>query len=137
MERLTTRHSGVAVIKDKSKIKEAMEKLAQYEETGLTPKEVIAVNTFVGSQIEELLKMLAEEKAKHKWIPADKPPKTDDYILLSFANYSGLMIGRYEEDEDGGAYHLGDENVSALACNLYVNAWMKLPESYMEGADDR
>ena len=33
MERLTTRHCGVAVIKDKSKLKEAMEKLAVYEET--------------------------------------------------------------------------------------------------------
>ena len=32
MGRLTTRHNGVAVIKDKSKHKEAMEKLAQYEE---------------------------------------------------------------------------------------------------------
>lgn len=32
MERLTIRHNGVAVIKDKSKHKEAMEKLARYEE---------------------------------------------------------------------------------------------------------
>ena len=32
VERLTTRHNGVAVIKDKSKHKEAMEKLARYEE---------------------------------------------------------------------------------------------------------
>jgi hypothetical protein len=32
MERLTTRHNGVAVIKDKSKHKEAMEKLAHYED---------------------------------------------------------------------------------------------------------
>lgn len=111
MERLTTRHSGVAVIKDKSKIKEAMERLARYEETGLTPEEV----------------------AKHKWIPADTPPKTDDYILLSFANFSGLMIGRYEEDEEGGAYCLGDEDVTALDYGLFVNAWMQLPEPYKEG----
>ena len=32
MERLTTRHNGVAVIKDKNLLKEAMEKLATYEE---------------------------------------------------------------------------------------------------------
>ena len=32
MQRLTTRHNGVAVIRDKSKLKEAMEKLAGYEE---------------------------------------------------------------------------------------------------------
>ena len=34
MERLTERHCGVAVVKDKSKLKEAMEKLAAYEEAG-------------------------------------------------------------------------------------------------------
>lgn len=32
MERLTTRHNGVAVIKDKSKHKEAMQKLAELED---------------------------------------------------------------------------------------------------------
>lgn len=32
MDRLTTRHCGVAVIKDKSKLIEAMEKLAAYED---------------------------------------------------------------------------------------------------------
>ena len=32
LERLTTRHNGVAVIKDKTKHTEAMEKLARYEE---------------------------------------------------------------------------------------------------------
>lgn len=32
MERLTERHCGVAVIKNKSKLKEAMEKLAAYED---------------------------------------------------------------------------------------------------------
>ena len=32
MERLTERHCGVAVIKNKSKLKEALEKLAAYEE---------------------------------------------------------------------------------------------------------
>lgn len=33
MERLTTRHSGVAVIKDKTKLKIAMERLAKIEES--------------------------------------------------------------------------------------------------------
>ena len=47
MERLTTRHSGVAVIKDKSKLKDAMEKLAHYEdleEQGLILKKADAVD---------------------------------------------------------------------------------------------
>ena len=41
MERLTERHAGVAVIKDKSRQKDAMEVLARYEETGLTPEEIM------------------------------------------------------------------------------------------------
>lgn len=37
MERLTERHCGVAVIRDKSKLKEAMEKLAAYEDAEESP----------------------------------------------------------------------------------------------------
>lgn len=41
MERLTERHAGVAVIKDKSRQKDAVEALARYEETGLTQEEIM------------------------------------------------------------------------------------------------
>lgn len=47
MERLTTRHNGVAVIRDKSKHKEAMEKLAKYEEL----EEVQAVGNLVSVKL--------------------------------------------------------------------------------------
>lgn len=40
MERLTERHSGVAVIRDKNRHREDMEVLAKYEETGLTTEQV-------------------------------------------------------------------------------------------------
>lgn len=133
-DRLTIRHGSMAVIKDKDRIKEVMERLAQYEETGLMPEEVVRLNTFVGSQIEHLLKCLAEERAKHEWIPANEPPRTGDYILLSFENFSGLLIGRYEEGKEGGTYYLGDcdGKDSCLANDLYVNAWMALPKPYEE-----
>lgn len=111
MERLTIRHSGVAVIKDKSKIKAAMERLAQYEEMGLT---------------------LAEERAKHAWIPADNPPKDDHYILLSFENLPNPWIGRYKENEDGGAYLYGETEYAAIQGGLIVNAWQPLPVPYVE-----
>lgn len=73
------------------------------------------------------------------WIPADEPPKDDNYILLSFENYSCPLIGRYESDgEIGGAYYIGDcdgEDTS-VANNLFVNAWMPLPEPYLKGGED-
>lgn len=41
MERLTERHCGVAVIKDKTRLSEAMENLAKYEEIGVTSEEIV------------------------------------------------------------------------------------------------
>lgn len=57
MERLTTRHCGVAVIKDKNKLKEAMEKLAAYEEQEeekICPGDTIYVPILITEEILEL-----------------------------------------------------------------------------------
>ena len=66
------------------------------------------------------------------WIPADQPPKPEEYVLLSFENFSLPMVGRYEDSEDGGAYYLGDcdEADTCIANDLFVNAWMPLPKPY-------
>lgn len=74
------------------------------------------------------------------WIPvSERFPETDDYILLSFSNFSLPMVGRYEEDSDGGAFYLGDcdEEDTCISQDLFVNAWMPLPEPYREGEEDR
>ena len=79
------------------------------------------------------LKERIAELEKDKWVPADKPPKDDKYILLSFANFSLPLVGRYEGDEEnGGAYYVGDcdEDDTCIANDLYVNAWQPLPEPY-------
>ena len=67
------------------------------------------------------------------WIPVERRfPDNAEYILLSFTNFSLPMIGRYEEDPEGGAFYLGDcdENDTCISINLFVNAWMPLPEPY-------
>ena len=64
------------------------------------------------------------------WIPCSEPPKTSDYILLSFSNFSVPMVGRYEENDDGGAYYIGDEDKSCVSQDIFVNAWQPLPEPY-------
>ena len=66
----------------------------------------------------------------NSWIPCSEPPKTSDYILLSFSNFSVPMVGRYEENEDGGAYYIGDEDKSCVSQDIFVNAWQPLPEQY-------
>lgn len=56
-------------------------------------------------------------------------PHTDNYILLSFSNYSLPAIGRCEGNEDEGfTFYEGDETKSLVSYGLFVNAWMPLPK---------
>lgn len=75
--RYTEYHAGKAVIKDKSLLSEAMEKLARYED--------------------------AEEKDRlGQWIPcSERMPDDESYILVSFENYTMPDIARYEENDEG------------------------------------
>lgn len=80
-----------------------------------------------------------KKQLKSKWIPTEEClPGDDRFILLSFANFTLPMVGRYQEHEDGsGNFYLGDcdEEDTCLANDLIVNAWMPLPEPYRE--DDK
>ena len=67
------------------------------------------------------------------WIPVedtDRTPKGEDYILVSFSNFSLAGIARYEENEEGGTYYPGDDEESYLKYGLFVNAWQPLPKPY-------
>ncbi|MGN0384585.1 MAG: DUF551 domain-containing protein [Lachnospiraceae bacterium] len=68
------------------------------------------------------------------WIPcSERLPETDEYILLSFENFTIADIGRYEIDEEGnGAFYPGDEDKSYASFGLFVNAWQPLPAPYQE-----
>lgn len=67
------------------------------------------------------------------WIPIeDELPENNKYILLSFANFSVPGVGRYEEDEEGGAFYIGDDTDTCLSQDVIVNAWQPLPSVYEE-----
>ena len=76
----------------------------------------------------------AIEHYMSKWIPcSERLPENDNYILLSFANFSLPLVGRYDSDgEIGGAFYIGDcdGEDTCVANNLFVNAWQPLPEPY-------
>lgn len=95
--RYTEYHAGKAVIKDKNKLSAAMEKLARYED--------------------------AEEKDRlGQWIPcSERLPNQEEYILLSFENYTGLDIGRYEKDGENDNFYPGDEEETYASYGLTVN----------------
>jgi hypothetical protein len=72
-----------------------------------------------------------------KWIPiTERTPEDESYILVSFENYTGLSIARYEEDDEGGRFYPGDEDEAYSKYWIYVNAWMPLPEPYREVTDE-
>lgn len=99
------------------KKEELVQALAAYEDTGLTPEEI------------KVLK--ANENLR--WIPVEERlPKEEEYILLSFANFSLPLVGRYSKNQDEGAFYLGDcdGEDSCISQNLFVDAWMPLPEPY-------
>lgn len=76
------------------------------------------------------------ERTKDGWIviSEDDPetfPKTDEYILLSFENYSIPTVGRFED----GAFYVGDDSEPAVSFAVFVNAWQPLPPCYRESQE--
>lgn len=70
-----------------------------------------------------------------KWIPIDdhQRPKNGQYVLVSFANYPLPTIAEYRIDEDGGYFcSAGGNDIKFLDVELFVNAWIPLPEPYRE-----
>ena len=98
-----------------SKKDELVARLAEYEDTGLEPKEVLQL-----------------KKNAVRWIPVtERLPDPESYILVSFENFSLPNIATYRVDEDGsGAFYPGDEDYTYLSAGVFVNAWMPLPEAY-------
>ena len=110
--RYTEYHAGKAVIKDKSLLAEAMEKLAKYEDA-------------------------EDTNALSRWIPCnERLPEDESYILVSFENCTMPDIARYEENDEGSTFYPGDDEKSYSSYGLFVNAWMELPKHYKEGADE-
>ena len=102
-----------------SKKDDLVAKLAEYEDTGLEPREVLQL-----------------KKNAVRWIPVtERLPESGKYVLMSFENFTLPAIGRYEiNDEGDGAWYLGDNDEGDTCCSvgLFVNAWMPLPEPYRE-----
>lgn len=137
-ERLTTYHCGKAVIKDKNKLSEAMEKLAEFEEKEKCGEWLDAI---------ELAK-IAIALQSQKWIPVSEGlPKDEKNCLVTLKKTEGIpetlmSIANYLVFPDGG--HWNDIKHGFLGWDRYKNgsagtlmykvvAWMPLPKPYREG----
>lgn len=87
-----------------------------------------------GSVLHSVCEKVWEQPKIGEWIPVgERLPDVDEYILVSFENFSVPMIGRYTvDDDDGGTFRVGDEDDSFAQHDLYVKAWQPLPEPYRE-----
>lgn len=114
-------------LKARQAIYGALCKLKEYEDTGLEPRNLQEMD----EEYQKLAKEVAGLREKEQWIPVEERlPEDDNYILLSFANLSLPGIGRYETDQDGGAFYLGNDDASCISWGGVVNAWKPLPERY-------
>lgn len=91
----------------------------------------------VGDALDKAIEIVKQEAEQYNggWIPCSEPPKDDRYVLLSFDNFSVPMVGRYEEDEKGGSYYIGDEMEPCVTQDIFVNAWQPLPEQYQTNGE--
>lgn len=114
-ERLTTYHCGKAVIKDKNKLSEAMEKLAEFEEKEKCGEWLDAI---------ELAK-IAIALQSQKWIPcSERLPEDNTDVIVCF--YSGIVTEmRYWKN--GNFQGIYEHTTKSIV------AWMPLPEPYREG----
>ena len=77
-------------------------------------------------------------KNVRRWIPVEERlPELREYVLISFSNFSVPAIGRYDEDEEGGAWFIGDETETLVSQDMYVNAWMPLPGAYRAEMEEK
>lgn len=85
-------------------------------------------------ETEEEQKKVVEMMNSNRWIPVDERlPDPDKYIAILLDNCDIPAIGRYTvDDEGGGTFRVGDQDESFLELNLFVNAWIPLPEHYEE-----
>jgi len=85
----------------------------------------------------EVYDRIREMPKAGEWIPCrENLPEDDRYILLSFENFTIPVVGRYETDDEGGAFYAGDDGETCTQHDLFVNAWMPLPEPYKEGNEN-
>ena len=123
----------------------ALWKLKDYENTGKSPEEIECMDNDMQVTAKGMLKRVAElsaevdrMKAEGFWIPVtERFPEPGDYVLLSFPDFSVPAIGRYDEDEEGGAFFIGDETESLVSQYMFVNAWMPLPKPYRAEVEEK
>lgn len=130
--------AGQVITKDVSeRLYGALCKLKDYEDTGCIPDGIAdLVENYA-----KAMTLLAGQIEEHSWIPVEERlPEEDEYVLMSFENFTLPIIGRYEKDNDGGgAWYAGDDDGcdTCSSQDLFVNAWLPLPKPYRANMEEK
>lgn len=102
----------------------------------INPMKVDKVGIWCFTKCAEIIRSHMEDDG---WIPveSEEKPPTKGYIYLSFANFDLPMVGRYEEDEEGGAFYVGDDEESCISQDMIVNAWKPIDKPYRPKEEER
>ena len=124
---ITAFEGGTVIMINKAELENAIrEYFHDLIRKGVHSCDVVDTNAYIQRIIEEL--------DANPWNPVwCSVPPDDGYVLLSFANFSIPIVGRYETDKDGvGAFYAGDEDETLASQDMIVNAWMELPNCYKD-----
>ena len=103
---------------------EECEKLASYEDTGLTPEQIIEIDKLYAEKCREL----ADERKKHEWIPCSErlPEESGKYEVTA------LDAGRLIVTQVKWQPKLKSWNLTGAMAYWKIIAWKPLPEPYTE-----
>ena len=120
---------------------EVCEKLASYEDTCLTPEQIIEIDKLYAEKCREL----AEERKKHEWIPcSERLPEMHredmeaegEYYMISnpviVTDGQQIYIAEYEDDMD---YRYGWHSLDGEDYDNIID-WMPLPNPYRPEKED-
>lgn len=112
------------------KKQELVDRLAEYENTGLTPEEIKSLDEFEGSNGQLLLL----EIAKHKWVPCSKrlPEESGYYMACIHDEKTDDFDFRKTWFAHKRDYDMDESEWRELYDYEKVTAWMPLPEPYRE-----
>lgn len=123
MERLThERSSGIKTgYWSPDKKEELVNRLAEYENTGLTPAQIREIDKLYLA----LCRELTELRKRQQWIPVDErlPKNLGEMVLVTCKSKKGMLSVNRAYCDTSGFWH-GSGSMSGVV------AWMPLPEPY-------
>lgn len=79
----------------------------------------------------EVSEDIFHDTGKPCWIPIEvKFPNHEQVVLISAQNRPDTMIATYREDAEGGVFYPPFGNASYTEYDVFVVAWMPIPEPY-------